>query len=156
MEEVVERLSSVTDFTPEYEGESEDIFLTIKESYDSLLRRYPRLESYGGYLEFLRRTGGAFIDHQDFSLGIYGFEGYVVTSFNESRLFLDRNRYFHFGDVLYADHPDLIYVFAFDFESEKDIVLVAENEKWEYAPCSPSFKELLLGFASGRYPAMKE
>jgi hypothetical protein len=150
--DIIEKLKAVAELVPEYEGDPQDIYLTIKESFDSFLVRYPHLSHCPDYLEFLRSTAGAFIDHPEFSLGIYGFNGYVVTSFEERRLFLDRHRYFHFGDVLYPKRGGEIYVFAFDFHSEKDEVYVAANERWEYELCSPSFKELLLGFAEGKYP----
>src|SRR5262245_44362263 len=100
---VIEALKRVAVVTPEYEGN--DVFAEIKEQYESLIETYPRLKDYTTYLDFLKMTGGAHIHSQDFSLGIYGFGGYVVTSFDEG-LFLDQGRYFHFGEVLYHAQPD--------------------------------------------------
>lgn len=148
----VEKLKAAAEFIPEFEGD--DVFAVVREPYESLLDEYPQLKRYPDYLEFLRATGGAFINHPDYSLGIYGFEGYVVTSFAEDRLFLDRERYFHFGDVLYPAVSGMIYVLAFDFQSELDRVLVSENEAWEYSECSPSFARLLLDFAGGKRPGL--
>ena len=146
---VIETLSSVAKIVPEY-----DKLNIFSEEYEDLLKSYPRLKDYSDYLEFLRRTGGAHIHNQDFSLGIYGFGGYVVASFDEG-VFLDQGRYFQFGEVLYTKRPEPIYFFAFDFESQRDVVYSSPNGQSEYTFCSSSFVELLLEFADGTYPALK-
>ena len=75
----IEKLRLIADFTPEYEGQN--VFSAIKEPYELLIDTYPRLKAYTIYLEFLKLTGGAYIDSPDFSLGLFGFGGYVVKSF---------------------------------------------------------------------------
>ncbi len=76
----------------------------------------------------------------------------MVASFDEG-LFLDKGRYFQFGEVLYTKLLEPIYFFAFDLESQQDVVYMSPNERSEYAFCSFSFVELLLKFANGEYPA---
>jgi hypothetical protein len=148
----IEALRSFATFSPEYEGEN--IFVEIKDSYERLLDSYPRLKSYSTYLNFLKFTGGAHIHNQDFSLGIYGFGGYVVASFEEG-LFLDQDRYFQFGEVLYHAEPDLVYVFAFDLDSKKDMVYISPIDQTDYIFSCISFIQLLNNFASGQYPLLK-
>jgi len=146
---VIENLSSVAKIVPEYDNP--DVF---SEDYENLLESYPRLKDYPDYLAFLRGTGGAHIHNQNFSLGIYGFGGYVVASFDEG-VFLDQARYFQFGEVLYTKQPEPIYFFAFDIESERDLVYSSSNGQSEYTFSSSSFVELLLEFANRQYPALK-
>ncbi|MGH7847472.1 MAG: hypothetical protein ACREQW_20190 [Candidatus Binatia bacterium] len=143
----IEKLSAVAKIVPEYENPN-----VFSEEYEDLLKSYPRLKDYSDYLEFLRRTGGSHIYNEDFSLGIYGFGGYVVASFDEG-VFLDAARYFQFGEVLYTQRPEPIYFFAFDLQSEQDRVYSSPNARSEYTFCSSSFVELLLEFANGKYPA---
>jgi hypothetical protein len=146
---VIEKLSTVAKIVPEYEDPN-----VFSEEYEDLLKSYPRLKDYSDYLEFLRRTGGAHIYNQDFSLGIYGFGGYVVASFDEG-VFLDQARYFQFGELLYTKRSEPIYFFAFDLESDQDVVYSSPNGRSEYTFCSSSFSELLLKFANGKYPPLK-
>lgn len=146
---VIDKLKTVADYTPEFEGEN--IFPEIQQSYTELLEKYPKLNDYPDYLEFLRQTGGAYIDHKDFSLGIYGFGGYVVTSFDEGS-FLDQERYFLFGEVLFKAEPEINYFLAFDFQSPGELILMKPDELSQYRPCCHGFLQLLEDFANGRYP----
>jgi hypothetical protein len=98
-------------------------------------------------------TGGAHIHNQEFSLGIYGFGGYVVTSFDEG-LFLDNDRYFGFGEVLYYRKPEPVWVLAFDFERDSDQVFTSPIEESDYVQCANTFLALLNDFARGTYPGV--
>lgn len=147
----LKKFSLAAEVVPEYEGP--DLFSEIKEQYEGLLQSYPQLKNYSAYLEFLRLTGGAHIHNENFSLGLYGFGGYVVASFDEG-LFLDQDRYFIFGEVLYTMKPEPVYFFAFDLQSNDDKVYASPDEKSEYNFCSPSFTDLLLEFTNGKYPAL--
>jgi hypothetical protein len=150
---VIERLRSVAIVTPEYQGV--DVFAAIQEDYEELLETYPGLKNYPDYLKFLRQTGGAHIHNQQFSLVIYGFGGYVVPSFEEG-VFLDRERFFLFGEVLYTAQPDpSTLFFAFDLRSERDTVYCLVEEQSDYTPCAASFIGLLVDFAEGRYPGLR-
>lgn len=153
LENVLELLKSSTDFVPEIEPD-DGFSKSLNNSFETLIHTYPTLKNYTDYLDFLRKTGGAFIDHRDFSLGIYGLVGYVVTSFEEHRLFLDKERFFHFSDVIYPTEPDSVYTFAFDFQSEQEGVYITLDGVWEYSFCSPSFLQFLSDFANGEYPAI--
>lgn len=123
-------------------------------SFDELLRSFPQLHEHPTYLEFLRLTGGAHIENEAFSLGIFGFGGHIVTSLDEEGPFVDMDRYFQFGDVLYPGPPESRFVLAFDLESHRDTVLISPFERSEYSPCCESFAELLESFVSGRYPGV--
>jgi len=146
---VIEKLRQVAVFAPEHAGG--EALPDLMESYEDLLGSYPKIKDFPIYLEFLRTTAGAHIHNTDFSLVLYGLGGYVVPSFEEG-LFLDKERYFLFGEVLYTSQPDATYFFAFDFQSKRDIVYVSKNEGATYTSCTPSFIDLLLDFASARYP----
>lgn len=153
LENVIELLKSSADFVPEIE-EDEVFSNELNNSYDSLIHTYSSLKNYPDYLEFLRKTAGAFIDHSDFSLGVYGLIGYVVTSFEEHRLFLDKERFFHFGDVIYSSDPGSIFIFAFDFQSETNEVYITLDGVWDYSFCNSSFLHFLSDFANGKYPTI--
>jgi hypothetical protein len=118
---------------------------------DALVRSCPALARYPTYLEFLRSTGGAHIHNREFSLGIYGFGGEIVTSFAEGQ-FLDDNRYFQFGEVLYHRQPDPVFVFAFDLKALSDQVVTSAIERSDYRPCAHSFVALLQAFIRGEMP----
>jgi len=123
----------------------------IETALNELLSEYPQLARFTAYVEFLRLTGGAHIHNQDYSLGIYGFGGYLVTSFDEG-LFLDKDRFFLFGETLYHSHPEPVHVFAFDLKADTDLVFTSPVERSDYALCAASFLDLLNRFASGAYP----
>lgn len=153
IQEAITSLKQVSDFTPEFEHE--DAVVSVQDPLKAFLATYPQLQRYPDYLDFLRLTGGAFIDSPHFSLALYGFGGDVVTSFNEPRLFLDRDRYFHFADVVYPERPDLILVFAFDFRDKDSTVYVSEDGVWQYEYCASSFAGLLSKFADGALPSIQ-
>jgi hypothetical protein len=153
MSEVTEsmhRLRAIAEFVPELEGD--DVPSAVHDDLQNLIQSYPHLSRYDDYLTFLSLTAGAFVTNSAFSLGLYGFVGNAVPSFDEPRLFLDRGRFFHFGDVMYPPIDNKIYVLAFDLSLHDDSVLVTEDEVWEYTAVSPSFAQLLSDFARGRYP----
>jgi hypothetical protein len=149
----LERLKSVATVTPEFQGS--DVYAGIKEQYDDFLRTYPSVAGLHDYLEFLRLTGGAHAHNQVFSLVLYGFGGYVVPSFDEG-LFLDRERYFLFGEALYPRQPEPNAVFfAFDTALDGAVCWVRE-EHGAFTHCADSFSDLLLDFAEARYPGGTE
>lgn len=146
---ILAALKSVATVTPEFPPEAVETETT--EALAALMREYPALTKFSDYLEFLKLTGGAHIHDQEFSLGIYGFGGYVVTSFDEG-LFLDNGRYFCFGEVLYYRKPEPMYVFAFDFEADSDLILTSPIEESDYVVCATTFLGLLNSFARAKYP----
>lgn len=146
---LIEKIKAVAKFSPEFETDEE--LSSIRKSYQDLLELYPALTEYPAYLEFLRLTGGAHIHNADFSLGIYGFGGEIVTSFEEG-LFLDSERYFLFGEVLYLSNPDEEFALAFDFDSKQDLVYISPIGESDYTLCADSFLELLEKFSTGAYP----
>jgi len=149
---VLEKLKTIAAFTPEFEAD--EVSAAINESYHNLVEAHPALRNYSTYLEFLQLTGGAHIHNTDFSLGIYGFGGYIVTSFDEG-LFLDSERYFQFAEVLYPLHSNKEFVFAFDFKLKHDLIYISPLEHSNYILCSISFLELLTNFADGIYLGLK-
>jgi hypothetical protein len=151
LQDVVAALKRVATFAPEYNERT--VLAEIKEPYESLIKSYSQLKNYPVYLDFLKMTGGAHIHNHEFSLGIYGFRGQIVTSFDEG-LFLDQDRYFHFGEVLYSIPADLVFVFAFDLRSAVDNVYISPIEESNYSLCCGSFSELLNRFANGAYPGL--
>lgn len=148
---VIAKLKRIADFTPEYEDE--DVASIVKEPYEELLLRYPRLICYKNYLDFLKLTGGAHISNQQFSLGIYGFGGYLVPSFDEGE-FLDENRYFQFGEIKFFNFPEL--VLAFDLDSKEETVFISEFEEPNYKTLDCDFIDLLNSFSDGRLPGFEQ
>jgi hypothetical protein len=148
---IISNLKKVATFTPEFFGKN--ILEALQPEYDLLIQNYPGILQYPNYLDFLKLTGGVHIHNQDFSLGIYGFGGYIVASFEEG-WFLDQDHFFQFGEVIYPGHSDQVYVFAFDFHSKEDMVYVSPIETSEYKVCAKSFKHLLMNFAAKKYPAI--
>jgi hypothetical protein len=153
IENVIGKLRSVADFRTECEPLGFSVF---EEAYARLLTMYPRLAQFTSYLEFLRLTGGAFVDTEQYSLVIYGFGGEVAVSFEEPRLFLDRGRYFHFADFVrpvqgdsIRIQGDIINILAFDLCSDSDVVYVAEDGIWLYEHFADSFCIMLKRFADG-------
>lgn len=147
---VIANLKQIADVTPEYEDE--DVASVVEEPFEDLLQRYPKLKHLKNYLDFLTLTGGAHISNQQFSLGIYGFGGYLVPSFDEGE-FLDGDRYFQFGDVKFFDNPEL--VLAFDLESKQETVFISEFEKPNYKSLECDFIGLLNKFSDGHLPGFE-
>lgn len=149
LQSTIDVLKSTATLTPEFSPEIAEA--ANQKALSSLVIEYAELRKFLSYLEFLKLTGGAHIHNQEFSLGIYGFGGYVVTSFDEG-LFVDGNRYFRFAEVLYKRNPEPVYVFAFDLQAESDLVLTSPIEQSDYVLCAPTFLALLNSFARGVYP----
>jgi hypothetical protein len=151
---LLERLDAVASVTPEYEGE--DVPGATQEMYESLLETYPGIAKFRDYTDVLRATGGIHADNREMDLALYGFGGYVVASFDEGN-FLDRERYFLFGELLYPRTPSPEPVFlAFDTKAEHDAVYCLEEPGGEYKRCADSFRDLLTDLAERRYPCYPE
>ena len=153
IEKLLEKFRSVADVQTECEPLD---FAVFEEAYKRFLATYPQLARFSSYLQFLRLTGGALIDTQEYSLVIYGFGGDVAISFEEPRLFLDRNRYFHFADFVrpvqgdsIRIQGDIIHILAFDLYSDSDVVYIAEDGVWTYECFADSFCNMLQRFAEG-------
>lgn len=145
---LIRRLSEVAEFVTEYDPEeAADI---TEGPLAELVGKYPGIEKFSQYISFLKMTGGAFASTSEFSLGIYGFEGHVVKSFDEG-LFLDQDRFFLFADVMYPDMKNIIY-FAFDITTREDSVFMSADEDPTYAICATSFEAWLSRFILGNYP----
>jgi hypothetical protein len=145
---VIIRLKQVADFAPQYECD----VLVEDEEFRNLLESYPQLAKFPTYLEFLRITGGAHISNKTFSLGIYGFSGMVVPSFEEVVL-VEQEHFFQFGEVLYYESNAQCY-FVFDLRSEKDSVYEIGENDTGYKLSNSSWIEFLQRFADGDYPGM--
>jgi hypothetical protein len=146
IESLIETIKNVATVQTEYDPEE---FAMFEELYTHFLSLYPPITRFSYYLKFLRLTGGAFIDATNYSLAIYGFGGEIVTSFEEVRLFLDRDQYLHFADFVRPLESDTIYVLAFDLRSESDAVYITEDEVWVYEHFTDSFCDMLKKFADG-------
>jgi hypothetical protein len=152
LQSAIDKIEKVATVTPEFEPNT--AVSDIERGRLSLLSTYPVLSNYTDYLELLRITGGVHIHNSDFSLGIYGFGGYVVTSFDEG-LFLDQDRYFRMGEVLYHTQTEPSYALAFDLYRTQDAVYISLIEQSNYEICCNSFVELIEGFAAGKYPGLQ-
>lgn len=146
---VIDKLKRGADITPQYKSGS---LPEIEQQLQELLDGHPQLRHYSDYLEFLRLTGGAHIKNKIFSLGIYGFSGMVVPSFQEVNL-LDQGHFFLFGEVLYFELKAQFY-FAFDLRTTADQVFEAGDDDAGYRLCSPSWIGFLQRFSDGDYPGM--
>jgi hypothetical protein len=123
----------------------------LEEEARDLVDEYPGIASYDDYLALLRATGGTYTVNDDIDLGLYGFGGEGVTSFEEGN-FLDEERYFLFGELM-AQHGDgNSLLLAFDTRAGSDAVLYTTEELGEYTPFASSFRDLLTKLARGDYP----
>jgi len=145
-------LRQVAEFTPEYEGS--DVPAAVREPVERLLAEYPRLARHADYVEFLRSTGGAHFDNDIWSFGIYGFGGYVVPSFEE-RLFVDKERFFLFGEILYYANDAEVFLF-FDLPGNDETVWFCRSPGAGYRVCAASFRDLLRKICEGLYPGVDE
>ncbi len=107
------RLDAVATVTREYRGA--DVPAAVQLLIDELLAEFPGLGTCKEYLDFLAHGGGAHISNARFSLGIHGFEGYVVSALSE-RALLDQERYFLFAELLLLEEDEEIFFF-FDLGS---------------------------------------
>lgn len=118
----------------------------VKEKTNELIADYIGLQRKEDYIEFINNTGGAHISNDIISFMIYGFEGQIVTSFEEVELLYD-NKYFVFGELMYLDESKPSLAFAFDIKSYEQFVysslLVNEPVFTKY---SNSFIDLLNDF----------
>jgi len=148
---VIDDLKKIADFTPQY---TNGALPAAEQEFNELVTRYPQLNDFVAYLEFLRLTGGVHISNKIFSLGLYGFSGMVVPSFEEVSL-IDLEHYFLFGEVLYYQSDTQSY-FAFDLPSGKDHVYKAGDDDAAYRLCSSSFVDFLDRFARGDFPVVND
>lgn len=147
----LDRLSAVITVTPEYEGS--DVPGATAELIEELIEEYPGIAKFADYLELLGATGGVYAHGRGADLGFYGFGGRVVASFEEG-WFLDRDRYFLFGEILYPQTPDPEPVFlAFDVSAGQDAVHYRTEDDGPYRRCADSLGQFLLDLAAGHYPA---
>ena len=144
----LERLARVATITREYKGD--DVTTATRPLVDQLIATYPALSQCGDYLDFLRTGGGAHVSNQIFSLGIYGFEGYVVASLEE-RALLDQDQFFLFGEFLMLNAADEEKFLFFDIRKSRTPVFWRTADQPSYRPCSACFIELLISFADGTF-----
>jgi hypothetical protein len=143
----LQRLAEVATVTPEYTGDG--VAAAVQPLIARLIEAYPRVASCSEYLDFLRIGGGAHISNRTFSLGVYGFEGYVVASLEE-RALIDQDRYFLFGESLMLDIEEEVFLFL-------DLAELGAPVCWQtaddptYRVCCTSFTELLIRYAHGTY-----
>jgi hypothetical protein len=124
--------------------------MAVGDKYEKLLADFPQLGTHPAYLDLLGATGGAHVHNSLFSLGLYGFGGYLVPSFDEGP-FVDEDRYFIFGEVLYFG-TGVEAVFAFDMQASSDLVYISPLSVPHYRCCCESFLQLLEAFVVGPYP----
>ena len=141
------RLTRVAMITREYKGDG--VMEATGPLVDQLVLTYPALSRCGDYLHFLRTGGGAHVSNQIFSLGIYGFESYVVASLDE-RALLDQGRFFLFGESLMLETEEERFLF-FDLRANGAPVCWRTMDELIYKPCRASFIKLLISFADGTF-----
>ena len=148
-DDLIARLDAVGTTTFEFPGA--DARERTRAPAEALVEEYPGIAGYGDYLDLLRATGGVYTENDDIDLGLYGFGGESVTSFDEGN-FLDQDRYFLFGELMHLKDSADPLLLAFDTQSGSDEVLYTTEEPGEYTPFASSFAELLEKLARGDYP----
>jgi hypothetical protein len=141
-DELIALLDTVGKTTFEAPGED------FSEEVGELTAEYPGIAGYTDWLNLLRATGGVYTENDDVDLGLYGFGG-NITSFAEGN-FLDEDRYFNFGEMMYLRPASDPMLLSFDTQSGK--VLVTDEELSGYTPFADSFRDLLARLALGDYP----
>jgi hypothetical protein len=151
--EILDRLSSKGTFVSEcdYKNPPKD----LKDDYNDLVKKYPAIAKLTDYKDFLLVTGGAGYEDKTVDMMFYGFSGYTVASFDEGN-FLDKDRYFLFGELLYikdenkeSEQRDIFLVF--DTKSDSDAVYFGHMGE-DYHKFAGSFSEFLQNIADGKYP----
>ena len=148
-DELIALLDAVGRTTFEFPGG--DARDKTREPAEALVEEYPGIASHAAYLDLLRATGGVYTENDDIDLGLYGFGGESVTSFDEGN-FLDRDRYFRFGELMPLKGDAEPLLLAFDTQSGSDRVFYTTEEPGEYTPYASSFRDLLAKLARGDYP----
>lgn len=149
MSELIALLDEIGKTTFEFTGD--DVAARTQAPAEALVEEYPGIARYGDWLDLLRATGGTYTENDEIDLGLYGFGGQGVTSFDEGN-FLDQDRYFLFGELMHLTGDDDSLLLAFDTEAGSDAVLYTTEEPDEYTPFAGSFRELLEKLARGDYP----
>jgi hypothetical protein len=142
------RLAEIAKVTPELVGP--DVPNATRDLLDELVETYPAIAKFGGYLELLGASGGLHIHNDDLDLGLYGLIGQVVPSFDEG-WFLEDDRYFVLGEIMYPRAGKLEVFLAFDTTQDRDLVF-ARTHEGEHERVAGSLEDLLSGLAEGRYP----
>jgi hypothetical protein len=151
LERALRQIEEVATLTPEYRGNN--VVASTGQLIAALLDAYPALAACDDYIRFLRAHGGAHISNRKFSLGIYGFEGYVVASLEERSL-VEEGRYFLFGELLIAGAEDELFLF---FDLSRSVEASAPSVFWRtlddpaYRACCASFLLLLSRCAEGTF-----
>lgn len=148
-DELIALLDAVGKTTFEFTGE--DVAGRTEEPAEALVDEYPGIASYTDYLDLLRATGGVYTENDDIDLGLYGFGGESVTSFEEGN-FLDQDRYFLFGELMHLRGDAEPLLLAFDTQSGSDQVLYTTEDPGEYTAFATSLRDLLAKLALGDYP----
>jgi hypothetical protein len=143
----LQRLAEVATITREYTGDG--VAAAVQPLIAQIIEAYPPVASCSEYLNFLHTGGGAHISNRVFSLGVYGFEGYVVASLEE-RALIDQDRYFLFGESLMLDTEEEDFLFL-DLAEPGAPVCWQTADDPTYRTCCTSFTELLIRFAYGTY-----
>jgi len=147
--DLIALLDAIGKTTFEFTGD--DVEARTREAAEALVEEYPGIERYEDWLGLLRATGGTYTRNQDIDLGLYGFGGEGVTSFEEGN-FLDQDRYFLFGELMSQHGDGDPLLLAFDIRSAADQVLYTTEDPGEYTPFASSFRDLLTKLARGDYP----
>ena len=120
----------------------------FSEEVEALVDAYPAVAGYEDWLALLRVSGGVYAENDDVDLGLYGF-GEKITAFSEGD-FLDQDRYFGFGEMMYLRPESDPILLAFDTQSGRCSSPTRSSSG--YSPFADSFRDLLARLALGDYP----
>ena len=148
-DDLIALLDGIGKTTFEFTGD--DVAGETREAAEALVEEYPGIAGYGDWLDLLRATGGTYTLNDDIDLGLYGFGGESVTSFEEGD-FLDQDRYFLFGELMSRHGDGDSLLLAFDTRSGSDQVLYTTEDPGRYTPFASSFRDLLTKLSRGDYP----
>ena len=144
---MIESIKQIANFTTEFTDKISAHLRLVE--IEQLTKRYPSLLNYSSYLDFMKLTGGAHIHNEKFSLGMIGFNGFLVPSFEEG--VLDRERYFRFAEFQLNTEGKPEFVFAFDFESGYDKVFSSKIHESKYVEFAANFEAFLSAISTGTY-----